>query len=68
MYAYIHDQCGKPAFLLTEMPRPLDIASSAISLGLNYQPIERASVATCQSCDANMCTGWLSIANLRKMI
>ena len=50
MYAFIHDKCGNPAFLLTEMPEPGSIMKSATARYLDGSPIGAFTSVTCESC------------------
>ena len=68
MLAYIHQTCGKPAFLLTHMPLPSERASSNIVLQLNGQPIEHGSQRICGSCNAAMMEPFPHTKNIRTMI
>lgn len=68
MLAYIHQKCGKPAFLLTRMPVSGERASSSIIRDLNGHQIEYGSDRMCGSCGHGMKEPFPSTANIRTMI
>ena len=67
MLAYIHQTCGKPAFMMTAPPLPLAKASSKDVLHLNYQPMQYGADKVCEECGATL-SGFLRAENLRVMI
>lgn len=68
MLAYIHQTCGKAAFMLTRMPLPLECASSSIVLDLDGKPVEHGSERICGSCGAGMKEPFPHTRNIRTMI
>lgn len=70
MYAYIHPECGKPAFLLTKRPEPGTVFSSKTAAHLNGSPMEYGSKVWCESCDKPVFQigGIPSTENVRTMI
>jgi hypothetical protein len=65
MLTYIHQACGKPAFMLTRWPRPELPAQSKEVLHLNYHPVEPFSIPRCDSCGEPVP---LHTCNIRTMI
>ena len=68
MLAYIHQTCGKPAFMLREWPLPLSRISSQIALHLNGQRVEEGSACICESCGVTLNAMVLHTRNIRTMI
>lgn len=50
MFAYIHSHCGKPAFLIVEMPKPFAQAQSANARHLDGRRIKPGEATICESC------------------
>jgi hypothetical protein len=50
MYAYIHQECGKPAFLYDHMPAVGEPVTSRHVRTLDGKEIEPCSKRVCESC------------------
>jgi len=49
-YAYIHPECGEPAFFLTKMPNSGETADSKKATHLDGSPIKYGDLMRCDSC------------------
>jgi len=68
MYAYIHPDCGKPAFLLEAMPEPCSPKTSAYIRHLDGSPMEYAGEVKCESCGAQMWTALLRRKHIQEIM
>jgi len=67
MYAYIHPDCGKPAFLLTEIPGPRAPHTSKGILHLDRTPMEYGADMVCESCGAPMWAAFLRRKHIQEI-